>query len=363
MPLLSILDRYLLKKFISVLLFSLFGMVTIFVAVNYVENAEKFLDRKVPGDILIEYYLNFVPNIITLTLPVDILLASLFSIGGLARFNEITAIKASGVSMYRMLLPVITAAACVSTLDFWVSENIVPGANSKKSDLWKVYVDRVSVARRFTGNDITLYDPSGMKVVINKFDKTKLLATSISIQKFFGFNLVYRIDANEAAWDSSRNLWVFRSGVTRSFDNGQESFKKFIELEKSDLFFTPEIILKREKNPDEMNYAELKDFVSKLRTSGARAERWEVDYYLKFSYPLTCFFMALFGAPLAASRKRSGAGLNVFLTLVICFAYWIAIQSGRYMGYNQTLDPLIAAWIGNFIFGTLSVFIFLRLKS
>ncbi|NUM82370.1 LptF/LptG family permease, partial [bacterium] len=66
----SILDRYLVKKFLAVLTFALIAMVSIFVAVNYVENADKFIDRKVPTDIIISYYLNFIPNIITLTLPV-----------------------------------------------------------------------------------------------------------------------------------------------------------------------------------------------------------------------------------------------------------------------------------------------------
>jgi lipopolysaccharide export system permease protein len=112
-----------------------------------------------------------------------------------------------------------------------------------------------------------------------------------------------------------------------------------------------------------MNFMELNDFIVKLRMSGARAERWEVDYHLKFAYPLTCFFMVVFGAPLAAARKKSGAGLNIFLTLVICFGYYSMIQLGRFMGYNQTLDPVQAAWIGNTIFGFLSVLIFLKLKS
>jgi lipopolysaccharide export system permease protein len=338
-------------------------MISIFVAVNYVENADKFIDRKVPGEIILQYYLNFIPNIITLTLPVDILMACLFSIGSLARFNELTAIKASGVSLYRIIFPLILVALAVSAADFWLSETIVPGANTTKSELWKTYVERTSTARRTMGTNINLYDPNGTKVLIERFDKKNLLAFNITIQKFFGHKLIGRIDAAEAAWDSSRSLWVFKNGTTRAFENNVELAANFSILEKKDLFFVPDDILKRERNPDEMNFMELSDFIQKLKTSGARTERWEVDYQRKFSYPLTCFFMVLFGAPLAASRKKSGAGMNIFFTLVICLAYWSAFEVGRFFGYDLTLGAIQSAWIANFIFGLLSILIFARLKS
>ncbi|MBL7960951.1 LptF/LptG family permease [bacterium] len=363
MKILSIIDRYLIGKFLAVLFFSLIAMVTIFVAVNYVENADKFIDRKVPGDIVFEYYLNFIPNIITLTLPVDILLASLFSLGSLARFNELTAVKAAGVSIYRVVFPLIIIAMIVSLANFWISENIVPASNSTKTEIWKTYVDRAMMSRRMMGNNISLYDPEGTKVFIEKFDKKNIVCTNISIQKFYGFELVSRVDAHEARWDSLKSAWLLKNGTQRRFENEAEIVHNFSLLEKTDLFFHPDDILKREQNPDEMNFVELNSFIKKLRLSGARTERWEVDYHLKFAYPLTCFFMVVFGAPLAASRKKSGAGLNIFLTLVICFGYYSMIQLGRFMGYNQTLDPIQAAWIGNGIFGCLSILIFIRLRS
>jgi lipopolysaccharide export system permease protein len=359
----SILDRYLIKKFLSVLFFSLIAMITIFVAVNYVENADKFIDRKVPGDTIFTYYINFVPNIITLTLPVDILMASLFSIGSLARFNELTAIKSSGISLYRVIFPVIVIAALVSVADFWLSETIVPGANITKSEIWKTYVDRTSSTRRTTGTNIYMYDPNGTKVFIERFDKKNLTAANITIQTFYGQRLVNRIDAAEAVWDSSKSLWVLHNGWTRSFENNVEHVENFARLQKNDLFFVPEDILKRERNPDEMNFRELSGFIQKLRSSGARTERWEVDYQRKFSYPLTCFFMVLFGAPLAASRRKSGAGMNIFFTLIICLAYWSAFEISRFFGYDYTLTPLQSAWLANVIFGLLSVGIFLKLKS
>ncbi len=338
-------------------------MITIFVAVNYVENADKFIDRKVPGEIIFQYYLNFIPNIVTLTLPVDILMASLFSIGSLARFNELTAIKASGVSLFRMILPLILIAALVSGADFVISETVVPGANIMKSELWKTYVDRTSTVRRMTGNNIHMYDPDGTKVFIERFDRKNIVATNITIQKFYGHRLISRTDAAEAGWDSIRSVWMLKNGSTRTFEDNKERLVTFTRLEKKDLFFVPDDILKRERNPDEMNFSDLSGFIQKLKNSGARTERWEVDYQRKFSYPLTCFFMVVFGAPLAASRKKSGAGMNIFFTLVICLAYWSFFEIGRFFGYDLTLGPVQAAWIANVFFGILGFIIFARLKS
>ncbi|MCK6541553.1 LptF/LptG family permease [bacterium] len=362
-PGINILDRYLIKKFLSVLFFALAGMVTIFVAVNYVENADRFIDRKVPGNIIAEYYLNFIPHIITLTLPVDILLASLFSIGSLARFNELTAIKAGGRSLYRVLFPIIVLALLVSAVNFYISEAIVPPANITKSEIWKSYVERASANRKVIGTDIHIYDPSGTKVFIDKFDKRNRIISVMSIQQFYGTKLISRIDAGEATWDSTEAAWMLRDVVERRFTDSTETVIKHPTLAKHDLFFDPNDILRREQNPDEMNFIELRDFISKLKRGGAQTERWETDYQLKFAYPLTCFFMVLFGAPLAASRKKSGAGINIFFTLVICLAYWSVIQTGRFMGYNQSMDPVTAAWLGNSVFGVLSLLIFLRMKS
>ncbi len=358
----SILDRYLFKKFIASLLFALIGMVTIFVAVNYVENADKFIDRKVPAEIIFQYYLNFIPHIVTLTLPVDILLACLFSIGDMARFNELTAVKASGRSLYRMLLPVIFGAAVVSAADFWISEAIVPTSNRTKAEIWKTYVDRAGSYKRI-GSDLHLYDPRGVKVFIDRFDKKTLVISQISIQHFFGNRLTRRLDAPEANWDSASATWILKTATERIWQDTVEVVTKHRVFFAKDLFFTPDDILRREQSPEEMNYIALGDFIQKLRKGGARTERWEVDYQLKFAYPLTCFFMVLFGAPLAASRNKSGAGVNIFLTLVVCLSYWSLIQTGRFMGYNQSLTPHEAAWLGNTVFGVLGIGIFWRMKS
>ncbi len=360
---LSIIDRYLIGKFLSILLFAVIAMITIFVAVNYVENTDRFIDRKVPAEMIIQYYINFIPHIVTLTLPVDVLLAALFSVGSLARFNEITAIKAGGVSLFRLIMPMVLLGALISLSDFWISENIVPGANKAKSDIWKNYVERAGSQRKISGDDINLYDPSGVKVIMDRFDKRIMTVYQISVQEFRNQSLVSRTDAHEAVWDSAKHCWVLRDGTQRMFSDSGERVETFRVKEKHDLFFEPEDILKGERNPDEMNYHELSAFIEKLKKSGSRTERWEVDYHLKYAYPLTCLIMIFFGAPVAAIRKKGGAGLNIFLTLIICFSYWILIQTGRYMGYNQTLDPAEAAWSANVIFGLLGLYLFLRMKS
>jgi lipopolysaccharide export system permease protein len=360
---LSIIDRYLIKKFLSILLFAVVAMITIFVAVNYVENTDRFIDRKVPSEIIVQYYLNFIPHIVTLTLPVDVLLAALFSVGSLSRFNEITAIKASGISLFRLLMPLILLGMVISLADFWISENIVPAANKTKSDIWKNYVERSGMQRKISGDDINLYDPSGVKVIMDRFDKRIMTVYQMSIQEFRNQALVSRIDAHEAVWDSSKHCWILRNATKRTFAGNAERVENYPSLEKHDLFFEPEDILKGERNPDEMNYLELAAFIGKLKKSGSRTERWEVDYHLKYAYPLTCVIMIFFGAPVAAVRKKGGAGMNIFLTLIICFSYWILIQTGRYMGYNQSLDPVHAAWIANVMFGVIGLYFFARMKS
>ena len=224
----SLIDRYVLGKFVAILIFAILAMTAIFVAVNYVENTDKFIDRKVPGDVILDYYLNYIPYIITLTLPVDVLLACLFSVGSLSRYNELTAVKSTGVSVYRVIMPVMVMGLLISLTDFWLSEEIVPQANIRRTDLWKEYVSS-STYRRNYSRDINLYSPDGVKVLIERFDKSKLTARNVSVQWYYGYHIIERVDALEMKWDTSRQRWVFRNGSVRKIADGVETFFSFKE--------------------------------------------------------------------------------------------------------------------------------------
>lgn len=357
------LDRYLLWKFLGVLVFSTVAMVTIFIAVNYVENIDKFIDRQVPNSVILEYYINFLPYIVVLTLPIDMLLACLFSVGSMSRYNELAATKSTGISIYRTMSPLLLIAVLISFFNFYLSEVIVPDANSRRIDLWKEHVEKSQVRYELVKKNISMFNTDGRKIFIESFDARSEKATNVTIHQYDGQKLLNRIDCIECSWIDSTRSWVLKKGAIRTFENGTEKVEHFGQLIRNDLAFTPEDLMKRYRNPEEMGYEDLRDFIHKLRLSGGRTVKWETDLQIKLSYPFTCFFIVLFGAPIASIRSKGGPAAAVVICLVTCFAYWILIQFGKFLGYDEVLSPIQAGWLGNLVCFLVSLVFLFRVRT
>ncbi|RIK60026.1 hypothetical protein DCC62_28415, partial [candidate division KSB1 bacterium] len=138
-----LLDRYLIQKFLFILAFSLVAVISIFIIIDLVERLSDYIDRQVPAVVIVSYYFYFIPYIIVLMLPIAMLLASMFSIGQLGKYNELTAMKSSGISMYRILAPIFGLALFVSLLMLAFAEIVMPEANQRKAELKSQYIDRL----------------------------------------------------------------------------------------------------------------------------------------------------------------------------------------------------------------------------
>jgi lipopolysaccharide export system permease protein len=145
--------------------------------------------------------------------------------------------------------------------------------------------------------------------------------------------------------------WEMLQGYRRRFDGERETAAAhFDTLAMPQLTFTPQVLTKVQKDPTEMSYSELRQFIREVARNGGNPDRWLVDLYLKISFPLANFIIVLFGAPLAAGRIRSGGAVGVATSLVVCFLYFGTVKTSQSMGQNGTLPPLLAAWLGNIIF-------------
>ena len=138
----TILDRYLSRKFVFNLIFAIMAFVVIFLVIDLIENVDKFIDRKTKLSVVALYYIYYIPYIISLTLPISMLLACLFSIGSMSRHNEIVAQKTAGLSLYRIFLPVFVLAILISILAGLFNELVVPKSNQARLDIYRYDVKR-----------------------------------------------------------------------------------------------------------------------------------------------------------------------------------------------------------------------------
>jgi lipopolysaccharide export LptBFGC system permease protein LptF len=165
--------------------------------------------------------------------------------------------------------------------------------------------------------------------------------------------LISRVDAKLMKY--LKNYWILYDAVKRDFFDSTVTVEKIPSLEWRELGFKPDDLLRIQSKPEEMNYKELKEFVQKLRATGADALRWRVDLQDKVATPFAAFIIVIFGVPIAVVKRRSGLMVGFGISLVVCFLYFGAVHSGKILGYKGLVDPLISAWGGHVIFGVIGI--------
>lgn len=366
----KILDRYILKNFIQNFFFGLCAFLVIFILVDLFENLDKFFDKQVPPDVIVNYYLNFVPEIIKLLIPVATLLASLFTISKFNTYSEFTAMQSGGMSLARYLTPIIGFGLIITMFSLYFNGWIVPESNKKKFAIERAYLGKNQIRTQI--QNLYLQDNFNRNIVLGLYDEVENKAKNISIQVFnidTLTNLKYRLDVSEMKWDSLNSDWKGRSIVLREFLNDStinlqeytdKNISEFPQIGKINL--TPGIITKNQLKPDELSITEYRSFIDNLKSSGLASDRAEVDYYSKFSFPFASLITILFGASISLNRRRGGAALQFGISILISFIYLGFVKISQVFGYNGDMNAVLTAWFANIIFLVIAMVNFLRMR-
>lgn len=346
----KILDKYLIKQFLQTILFGLIAFTLIFVIINMVDNIGSFLDQGVSFIIILHYYVVFSPDIIKLMTPVAVLFAALFTVGKASNLSELTAIKASGVSLYRFMLPFIVTTFFISLISIYFAGYIVPLANQTKINLEHKYLN--SGSNNYS-RDIYFQDSKTRIVSISFFDSGRDQAFNVSIEKFDKNDLirmVSRIDAASMTYDTASHIWIAINGIERTFEKTRQSVRFFKTLKIRNLNFTPAELLTKQQKPQEMNLAQLRKFVEIQKRAGNNPASTLIEYYSRFSFPMASLVVVLFGLPISANKRRGGLAVQIGVNILVTFIYLAFMQISLAFGKNGALSPLLTAWSSNLIF-------------
>jgi lipopolysaccharide export system permease protein len=361
-----ILDRYFVRMFVFALIFSLFGVWLTALIVDLVEHIDTFIDKHASVLLVIKYYLFWSPYMIGLTIPVAVLLACIFSVGQLARHNELTAVKAAGISLYRMLLPLLILSIIISFITMVFGEIVVPVANKKKREIKSFEISKESKERNILRHNIFVQGEDGRIFYLQDYNVETKTGNNVLVQKIVENKLVEQIDARKISWGN--NGWLLEDGRERIFADSLtqaqgEEYNTFDKLFRPDMKVKPEAFAERPKNPEEMGYFELAQYVKIRKSTGGEISRELTDLNSKISYPLISFIIVLFGAPIAANPRRSGMAFGVALTLFIAFCSYVIIKGALILGYSGTLSPALAAWSANILFAILGALLLIKAKK
>lgn len=358
-----IVDRYLVKQFLQTILFALLAFILIFVVIDMMENLDDFIDENVPSHLIIQYYFVFIPEIVRLMIPVSVLLASLFVTGKLSNLNELTALKAAGLSLYRFMLPFILTAFVISIASVYFGGYIVPLANKHKIFIERNYMNK-GVVR--SGSDIFFQDSKTRIVTISTYNVNTDQAYRVSIQEFNPNNITdmtRRFDASRMKYDSSSKAWTLFNGSKRTFNGKKEKLEDFASLQLNDLNFTPDEVIEKQRKTDEMTLDELSRYADVQLRAGNDPTRVEIEYHSRLAFAFASVITVLFGLPLSATKRRGGLAVQFGINLLITFVYLVFMKISQAFGKNGVMDPFLTAWFANIIFLSAAIINIIRVRK
>ena len=341
-------DRYLLRQFTRIFFISLVSFTVIYITVDTFEEIDNFIDHDASLFNIVRYYVYSIPFMLTYIIPVSLLLATIFSMGVMARRNELTAFIASGVSLMRIARPIMIAAVLVTIASIFFNDVVVTNATRKRKEVKQIDIEGRAPSNPFLKENFHYLGENGYVYLAEKYNHQTRTLFEVVLQQFNQNTLTRRIDAKSAKWLDEQ--WVFHSGFERVFKSKSETVHAFTRLAMPELKENPASFAQKEVDPENMNLRELKAYINKVRRNGGPVDRYLTDLYAKFSYPVAGSIFVLLGIAFATGKRKQSLATGFGLTLVISFIYYGVLQVGQTLGYNGRVPPLLAVELGNIIF-------------
>ena len=355
------IDIYIINNFLSKFLSIIVSFLIIFFAVDIIDKLDNFSKYNISNQEIIYYYFYTIPWYISLALPMTLLLSTIFCFSILQKNNEITALKASGVSLRRISAPIIVFGLIFSFFSFFFDNSIVSNSLSKRYHIEKKLKPRK--AKNISRKNNIYYHLDNTFLGIKRFNFYTNTGKNITIQKSKGPDIISRIDAEKMIWNEKNKNWHLMNFKIRNWKNNTFNHYAATDTMIKIRDISPEIIKKDNINPDEMSYWELSAFIEKLKNKGLSYNRWSVKKHFKTAFSCSPLIMILFGIALSIQKPRSNYANGIGLSIIVIFLYYLLIKFGQSLGYNNVLNPFISVWMVNVIFLTFGAHLFIKSRT
>jgi len=347
---------------LTITLFVIVVLVFIFIMIDFSENSDDYTDKGAKmAEIWGDYYLNYIPEMARLIFPVAVFTACLFLTGQLSERLEITALKAAGISLYRLFTPyLVFAIVCAITMSV-LDSNVIPRSNKAKTSFEKKYlkkqsesIDRNHIYRQISKNSI---------LKVNHFDDTQNIAYRVEFTDSDENGVLKTISAYKMVWEPDSNHWALRDATIRDFSkNGyQESIKAKIDTTIS---IFPADLSRSTSDIYQLTYEEARNYIKSIERSGAgNINMPKVQFFGRLVYPLSIIIVIIIGFAVASVRRRGGKGVYLAAGLAISFLYLAFMKIAEPFGYYGAISPELAASISHISFFIVGLALLLSAKK
>lgn len=361
----STVDRYVLREFLKILALVLISTAALFIIVDYTDISGDIRDNHIAFHTVFAYYRFLLFQILNYTVPISVLVATLVTFGLLSKNNEVTAFKASGISLYRVALPIIVMAGVMSVLSYLMLDFVLPYSNQRVDQLRNKIKGKNTVAAAAQQQKLWFLGKGRYLINFLSYDRNLKQLSQVQIFELHPteFRLTRRVYADRARWDGSG--WVFDHGWMRSFaeDGITTVFTPIAAPLRLQYSEKPEDFATEVKAPEQMTFQQLRRYIDTIRKSGYAAEELSVKLYQKTSWPFISLVMTLIALPFAFKIGKRGALYGVGIALVLGIFYWMVFAIFTKFGEVGNLPPLLAAWSANVLFAIAAIYMFLNVET
>lgn len=357
----KILDWYILKKFLSTFVFTIFTITVIAVVIDTSEKTDDFVKSGLSfGQIITKYYFGFVPFIISMIFPLIVFIAVIFFTSKLAARTETIAILASGIPYKRMLRPYMIGAAILSLLLWFGMAYLIPKANEIRGNFHSIYIDRNSSYQNGRGNSGDFYFRADANTYVGMkyYDTTSKTANGFFLERVKGTEVFYNLRSDNIKWDTAYKNWKVENAVERKINGKYEEIKQ-IPLLHLNLNILPGELRKDEYLKDKLTTPELYHFISREQQRGGEGLNiYKVELHRRNATPFAVFILTLIGVSVSARKTRGGSGLNLAFGIVLAAVFVIMDKFSTVFSTKGDFPPILAAWFPCIIFSFIAIWLY-----
>jgi len=353
----TILDRYIIKKFIGTFFVALLLIVVIVIIFDISEKIDDFVAKQAPlKEIIVDYYMySFIPYFMNMFSPLFTFITVIFFTSKLAANSEIVAILAGGISFRRLMYPYFISSLIIFLFSLTLNLFILPTSNKTKLAFENKYVhDKYSNTNR----NIHYQIAEGQYVYVESFSTHNNTAYRFTLETIEDNEMVSRLSAESARWDSTRTAWHLRNYVLRDSRRGVEvtdvgpDMDTVINLTVDDFYL-------RDDTVESLDRSELDQFISMQQMRGDSMVKYSfMEKYKRLSMPFSTFILTLIGVSLSSKKKRGGIGMNLGVGIALSFSYILFMKFSEMFVVTDTLTPFVAIWLPNFLYAIISVVLY-----
>jgi LPS export ABC transporter permease LptG len=360
----SIIDIYMLRRFSYYFVLVLGAFILLFETFTFFELLDDIARHRIPFLVVVDYFRYLIPYLVYQLSPLTALVATLVTLGVLSKNNEIVAFKASGISLYRLALPLLLSGVVLAGALLILDDTYLPYANQRQDALRNQIKGKP--AQTYTRPQRWIFGENSKVYNYDIFDPKQKLFGGLSVIELdpVSFQMKRRIFANRAQWLDTEKTWALESGWVRDFTGGSvEKYSPFTVTSLPELLEPPSYFNREVIQAFQMSWRDLRRYIFGLQSAGFDVSSLTVQWHKKIAYPLIAPVSMLLAIPFAILVGSRGALGGIALGVAIGICYWAVAALLEAMGGIGQLPPMLAAWSPDLVFFFLGIYFFLKMPT